>query len=527
MAVQIKRKDVEEYKKCKEDPIYFIEKYIKIITVDYGLKDFVLYDYQKEIINTLKNNRYVLILQARQSGKTALMSAYLVWKALFFADSSHCIVANKHDTAKSIMQRVKSMYDSLEVDYLRMADQNRWSKTEIAFNNKSYILSCATSNNSARGLSLNTLYIDEANFIGANGTKDEEFLQSVMPTISSGKSSQFILTSSAGTTSGFYYDLYKDAKEGKNEFKVVEIDWKRVPEYIGNPNFKEEMVSKIGISQFQQEFENDFRVGLNITEVPYFNDEILDELKRSFYQEYFGLKELYVREMPDPSRNFYVAAIDISEGINRDYSVIAIFKVNFDAEITYDLVAYYRSNSTPPFQLSKVIKQISDIFSLKSMIIERNGPGCAVIDTLLKMYDMKNLYYTDLKKERVYGISIKQQNKQEGMIAMKSFIEKDKKVVVESDLFLNECMFYTSRGRAKKGYDDSVSTLILLCYVVKNQNFDEIAKTLFYEDQVDITNLLQINNSDSFAEDNMIDEQYVHFYEIFGYPGETATPLKI
>ena len=42
---------INEWLKCKDDPIYFSEKYIKIVHVDRGFESIVLYDFQKEIIN--------------------------------------------------------------------------------------------------------------------------------------------------------------------------------------------------------------------------------------------------------------------------------------------------------------------------------------------------------------------------------------------------------------------------------------------------------------------------------------------
>jgi hypothetical protein len=62
------KKLVEEYMKCSRDPIYFIEKYVKIITGK-GLSPFILYDYQKEIVKSFQNNPATIANCARQSGK--------------------------------------------------------------------------------------------------------------------------------------------------------------------------------------------------------------------------------------------------------------------------------------------------------------------------------------------------------------------------------------------------------------------------------------------------------------------------
>lgn len=75
---KLKRKEVEiewsheqlqEYIKCMNDPIYFAEKYIKIVHVDHGLIPLELYDYQKDIIRAITDGRRVAVNTSRQAGK--------------------------------------------------------------------------------------------------------------------------------------------------------------------------------------------------------------------------------------------------------------------------------------------------------------------------------------------------------------------------------------------------------------------------------------------------------------------------
>jgi hypothetical protein len=58
-----------EFIKCKNDPIYFSEKYIKITHVDHGLIPIDLYDYQKDIIDSTNKHRNTIVLTGRQQGK--------------------------------------------------------------------------------------------------------------------------------------------------------------------------------------------------------------------------------------------------------------------------------------------------------------------------------------------------------------------------------------------------------------------------------------------------------------------------
>ena len=57
-----------EFIKCKDDPIYFAETYMKIV-VEEGLRTIILRDYQKDLLEKIINNRNILAVWARQSGK--------------------------------------------------------------------------------------------------------------------------------------------------------------------------------------------------------------------------------------------------------------------------------------------------------------------------------------------------------------------------------------------------------------------------------------------------------------------------
>lgn len=70
--VELTAEHIKEYKKCMEDPVYFAEKYIKIVHVDRGLIPIELYDYQKRIIHALQAHRYNIVLSCRQSGSFCL-----------------------------------------------------------------------------------------------------------------------------------------------------------------------------------------------------------------------------------------------------------------------------------------------------------------------------------------------------------------------------------------------------------------------------------------------------------------------
>lgn len=69
VELEYTQEQLEEYIKCSQDPIYFIENYMKIIHVDRGVIPFKLYDFQREMVKNIHDNRRVVGRIGRQSGK--------------------------------------------------------------------------------------------------------------------------------------------------------------------------------------------------------------------------------------------------------------------------------------------------------------------------------------------------------------------------------------------------------------------------------------------------------------------------
>ena len=60
--------EIEDYIRCKQDPVYFAEKCF-LMTPE-GLQQCKMRNYQIDYLHHLKNNRFSVLLAARQSGKT-------------------------------------------------------------------------------------------------------------------------------------------------------------------------------------------------------------------------------------------------------------------------------------------------------------------------------------------------------------------------------------------------------------------------------------------------------------------------
>jgi hypothetical protein len=151
VALQFTKEQVEEYLKCSQDPIYFIENYCMIVTLDHGLQPFKLYECQKSKVNIIHTNRKVILMEGRQQGKTTTSAAYILWYTLFHGSKTVAILANKATAAREVLYRYQLMYENLPL-WLQQG-VTVWNKGDIELENGSIVFTAATSRAGIRGKS--------------------------------------------------------------------------------------------------------------------------------------------------------------------------------------------------------------------------------------------------------------------------------------------------------------------------------------------------------------------------------------
>ena len=239
---------IQEYVKCSADPIYFLENYAKIVSLDEGIVPFVPFDYQKRFINAIHNNRLVCARMARQLGKSTICAGYIAWFVLFNDNQKAAVLANKKAIAQEIFSRVKFIIENIPL-WLQKGIK-KWDETRIKFDNGSSCFCAASSPSAVRGDSISLILLDE--FAHLNPKLADAFIASVFPTISSSKKAKMMIVS---TPNGLnhYYKVWKEAVEGTNDFVPVDGKW------YENPNRDEEWAKKelaaLGPVRYAQEVE--------------------------------------------------------------------------------------------------------------------------------------------------------------------------------------------------------------------------------------------------------------------------------
>jgi hypothetical protein len=237
---------IREYKRCKEDIIYFGENYYKAVTEN-GLERIKLRPYQKEMLKSMQENRFTISNQSRQSGKTETFRVFLTHYILFQEHKSVGLLANKADTAMEILGKIQYSYQALPL-WLQMAVVE-FNKGSFVLENGCRIIAGATSSSSIRGYTFQCIVLDEAAFV----ENWEAFYASVYPTITEGKETKLIMVSTPNGLNHFY-EFWKGAEEKRNDFYPIFVPWDKVPGRDEKWKFETLRGMNNNTEKFSQEF---------------------------------------------------------------------------------------------------------------------------------------------------------------------------------------------------------------------------------------------------------------------------------
>ena len=469
------KEDIEEFIACRDDIVYFLEKYVKIVHVDEGLIPFTLFPFQRDLIHTLTDNRNVIVKTGRQVGKSTTTLGWLLHYVLFHESKTVGILANKAATARELLNRIQIAYQHLP-KFLQQG-LKEWNKGSLELENGSKIIASSTSSSAIRGFSFSTILLDE--FAHVQRHIADEFIRSVYPTISSGKETKVIIVS---TPNGFnmFHKYWNDAENGTNDFIPFKVHWTAVPDR--GQEWKKKIESTIGADAFRQEYEAEF-LGSSNTLVSY---EKLQEL--SYNNPIYTKSDVDVFEEVNPNHS-YVMTVDVARGQGIDYSAFTVFDIT---EIPYKIVAKYRSNTVAPLVFPNIINIIGKKYNDAYILIEVNDIGSQVSDVLHHDLEYENLFSTAWygrhgqqlsgfvggKRDSQFGVRTTKSMKKIGCSNLKALIEDDKLLIPDYDIISELATFVSSADTfsAEEGAnDDLVMTLVLFAWLVDQQYFKELS----------------------------------------------------
>ena len=460
------------YMLCKEDSEHFIHNFVKIIHVDRGLVSFEMYDYQKDMVHTFNDNRFVICKMPRQTGKSTTIIAYLLHYVLFNENVNVAILANKGAVARELLGRLQLAYEHLP-KWLQQGVVI-WNKGNIELENGSKILASATSGSAVRGSSFNIIFLDEFAHVPSNIA--EQFFTSVYPTISSGESTKVLIVSTP-LGMNMFYKMWADAQEKRNNYVPLEVHWSQVPGR--DEKWKQETIKNTSEVQFTQEFECEF-IGSTHTLIS------ATKLRSMVFKTpVFSKNGLDVYE--EPIKNaLYCMIVDTAQGKDQDYSAISIFDIS---QIPYRQVAKYRSNKISPMLYPDIIFHIGKKYNMSWVLLEVNDVGSQVAETLHYDLEYENIIVSSMKgragqqigggfaKNIQLGIRTSKQLKRIGCSALKEMIESDKLIISDFDTISELTTFAVKNNsyEAEEGSNDDLAmTLVIFSWLVQQRYFKDL-----------------------------------------------------
>lgn len=483
---------IKEYLKCQDDPIYFIENYCHIVTLDNGLQLFKLYECQKKKVDIIVNERKVILMEGRQQGKTVTAAACILHYTIFNADKTVAIMANKTASAREVLLRYQTMYENLPI-WMQQGVKT-WNKGDVELENNCRVFTAATTTSGIRGKSVNWLYIDEAAIIPNNVA--DEFFASVYPTISAGETTKILLTS---TPLGYnhFWKFWNEAEKGTNGFVSHFIPYTDIPGR--DEAWAEQQLKLLGELKFTQEVLCDF-LGSSNTLI---NARTIATLssKDILYDNPEGNGvDIY----EDPKENhYYCITVDTARGIGGDYSAFVVFDIT---EMPYKVVAKYRNNKIAPMLYPNVIAKVGEDYNKAFVLVETNDIGGQVVEILHEEIEYDNIFSTVTEKSRQYvspgfgkstrlGVNTSKQVKRQGCFNFKSLMEEHKLLVFDADI-ISEISTFVEKGntyQADEGYnDDCVMCMVLFGWLSTMPFFKELVDVntregLYKQDMQSIT----------------------------------------
>ncbi|AIX17328.1 terminase large subunit [Synechococcus phage ACG-2014b] len=513
VATEFSPEEVQEYLKCADDPVYFIQTYIKIVSLDKGLIPFDMYDFQVDMTRKFHDNRFNIAKLPRQSGKSTIVTSYLLWYVLFNANVNVAILANKAATSREMLQRLQLSYENLP-KWLQQGIL-QWNRGSLELENGSKIMAASTSSSAVRGMSFNVIFLDEFAFV-PNHIADQ-FFSSVYPTISSGKSTKVIIISTPHGMNMFY-KLWHDSERGKNEYIPTEVHWSAVPGR--DTAWKEQTIKNTSEQQFKVEFECEFLGSVDTLISP-------SKLRTMPYIDPIAQnKGLAIYKRVEPEHN-YIITVDVARGTSQDYSAFCVMDTT---TVPYELVARYRNNEIKPIIFPNVIIDVARNYNYAYILCEVNDIGGQVADIIQFDLEYENLLMVAMRgragqqlgqgfsgKKTQLGVKMSSAVKQVGCSNLKALIEEDKLIIPDYET-IAELTTFIVKGQsfaAEDGCNDDLAMcLVIFAWMAMQEYFkqmhDNDIRQRIYDDQRE--NIEQDMApfgfmSDGLEDDHIIDAQ--------------------
>lgn len=472
------KKKEEEFIKCYNSFAYFCQKYVKIQHPTRGLMPFVLFKYQRRVVEDYEKHRFSIIRKFRQGGLTTVTVVWSLWRCLFKLDESIMVVSKSDREAIAAGEIVKRALEELPSWMRPSMDKNN---DHQKFFDETGCQLCFYTPEAVRGRAITYLVLDEAAFV----PNMEYHWKAIFPSVSAG--GNCIAISTVNGIGNWYEETYHAAEKGENDFHIIDLMYTEHPDY-NDDEWVRQMRAQLGEKGWLQEVMGDFMGGgdtwippdilvdyeQNIMEVE--PARILFESEASKLSKYerSGRKRdpgaFYVWKEPQDGRE-YIMGVDAAEGIGAegDNSCFQVVDI-----ATCEQVAEFYSNTIPTHFFATVVAQVGVMYNNALVVVENEKYGATVLSRLQFDLFYENIYETVQGNSTKIGIKTTASNRVSLLDALKTRLIT-KSLPIWSRRLIKELKTFIIDPKSKKiaaangGHDDAILALCLALYARDTQ----------------------------------------------------------
>ena len=457
---------INEIIKCGKDPVYFMNRYLKIQHPLRGLIPFKTFPFQDECVKDFNDHRFNIILKSRQLGLSTLVAAYAVWQAAFYKEKNILIIATKLAVAQNFIRKVKTYIKAMP-NWLLVPVITANNKQQVEFSNGSQIKAVPTSEDAGRSEALSLLIVDEAAFV----RNFDELWMGLYPTLSTG--GRAILLSTPNGVGGQYHEIYTKADRKENEFNPIKLMWDVHPERDDAWFHKE--TKNMSKKQVAQELLCDFSSSGDT----FLGNDVIEKLRILSKEpiEKSGPKNnIWYWSYPIEGVN-YVLSADIARGDSGDYSTFHVINTK-DLSVSVEF-----KGKIPPDQFASVVYDVAKRFNNAQVCPENNAYGYTMLVKLGEL-GYKNIYFASEKEKYQYlygdgnnigkaGFNTNKESREKILANFEDSL-RNARVKTYSSRLCSELKTFVWNGKkitAMKGYnDDLIMSLAIGCWLAASNS---------------------------------------------------------
>lgn len=382
-----------EWLRCDVRPSYFLDNYVQVYdATTRAWIPFKLWPAQFEVLDTLLNNRLVIILKARQLGLSWLVLGYILWVMLFRPAATALIFSRRDDEAINLVDdRLKGMYQRLP-PWMQARSVTENNAHEFQLSNGSVARAFPTTGGDS--YTATVALVDEADLVPDLG----KLMTRVKPTIDAG--GQLILLSRADKAKpeSEFKRIYRAAKQKLNEWAAVFLPWFKRPDRTAKWYAAQRRDVQTRTGALDELYEQYPATDVQALAPATLSKRIAAEWLQRCYAELPPLSDealkaagapaipgLAVYRLPEP-RHLYVIGADPAEGnpTSDDSAATVLDKA------TGEEVARLRGKLQPS-TLASHVDALGRWFNGAAVLVERNNHGHAVLLWLKEHSRLKKL----------------------------------------------------------------------------------------------------------------------------------------